>query len=288
MEKENSTFSEMLKILRANRRAFYGFLGLCVFALMATVGPLVIPLDMTVNHEARFQAPSFSHWLGTDHAGRDIAHQLVHGSPGVLIIAFTAAFFGTLFAIVIGFLAGLKGGWVDVILVRIIDVLLVLPRFPVLVILATLLPVKDSFTFGLVIALFNWPGLARSLRAQVMSLKGREFIEVTEIMGLSTGHIIFRELAPNMVSYISINFIDMARGAITASIGIMFLGLVPLDPTNWGMMLYLSTFTSGAIYVPHAIMYVLAPVFTIVLFQYCMVSFASGLNELFDPRLRRM
>ncbi len=254
---------------------------------MATVGPLIISLDMQVNHELRFQPPSLSHLLGTDHAGRDIARQIVHGSAGVLIIAFTAAFFGTFMAITIGFLAGLKGGWIDLVLVRFIDVLLVLPRFPILVILAALLPVKDSFTFGLVIALFNWPALARSLRAQVLTLKEREFVEVTKIMGLSTWHVIFKELAPNMVSYISINFIDMARNAITASIGIMFLGLVPLDPTNWGMMLYLSTFTSGAIYVPHALSAVISPVLTIVIFQYCMVSFASGLNEVFDPRLRR-
>ena len=278
----------MLKVLLSNRRSFYGFIGLCFFGLMASIGPWITPLDMTVDHENRFLPPSLSHPLGTDHAGRDIAQQIVHGSPGVLIIAFTAASFGLLFAVVIGFLAALKGGMVDLILVRLIDVLLVLPRFPVLVILATLLPVKDSFTFGLVISLFNWPSLARSLRAQVLSLKGIEFVEVTKIMGLGTGHVIFKELVPNMISYITINFIEMARGAITASIGIMFLGLVPLDPTNWGMMLYLSTFTSGAIYVPHAIMYVLSPVLTIVLFQYCMVSFASGLNEVFDPRLRRI
>lgn len=277
----------LFAMLRSNRRARRGFLGLTGFFLMATVGPLVVPLDMTPRFEERYQVPSFAHPLGTDYAGRDIFQEIVHGSTDVILISLSAAFAGTLLAVSIGFLAGLKGGWIDLVLVRAIDVLLILPRFPIMVILAALIPVTDSVSFGLVIALFSWPPLARSLRAQVLSLKQMEFIEVTRIMGLSTGHVIFRELAPNMISYISINFVDMARQALTASIGIMFLGLVPLEQTNWGMMLNLATTNAGSIFVPRGLMYVLAPLTTIVIFQYSMVAFASGLDELLDPRLRR-
>lgn len=273
------------RVLRHNRTAALGFAGLCVFVLMALVGPLVVPLDMTVRFELRFQAPSWAHWLGTDYAGRDILHQLVHGSRDVLLIAFSAAGLGTLVAVAVGLFAGLRGGHTERVIVLAIDVLLVLPRFPMLMILAALIPVRDPVSFGVVIALFNWPGLARSLRAEVLSLKEREFVEVARVMGLSSRHIVFNELAPNMASYISVNFIDMARGAITASIGIMFLGLVPLDVTNWGMMLNLATFNTGAIFIPAALAYVLAPLVAVVLFQYSMVAFASGLNELFDPRL---
>jgi peptide/nickel transport system permease protein len=278
---------DMYDILRSNRRAFWGFMGLSFFFLMALLGPLVVSLDMRIDYESRFLPPSLAHPFGTDYAGRDILGQLVHGSTDVFIIAFTAAASGTFLAVATGFLAGLEGGWVDLFLCRIIDVLLILPRFPIMVILAALLPVKDSFSFGLVIALFSWPGLARSLRSQILTLKKREFIEVAQIMGLSRWHIIFKEMAPNLTSYISINFIEMARSAITASIGIMFLGLVPLEVTNWGMMLNLATFNTGAIFVPHALAYLLAPLFAVVAFQYCMVAFASGLDQLFDPRLKR-
>jgi peptide/nickel transport system permease protein len=273
------------RVLRHNRRAALGFAGLVFFVLMALVGPLVVPLDQTVRFELRFHAPSWEHWLGTDHAGRDVLHQLVHGSRDVLLIAFSAAGLGTLTAVAVGLFAGLAGGHTERFIVLLIDVLLVLPRFPMLMILAALIPVRDPVSFGVVIALFNWPGLARSLRAEVLSLKEREFVEAARVMGLGSRHIVFNELAPNMASYISVNFIDMARGAITASIGIMFLGLVPLDVTNWGMMLNLATFNTGAIFIPSALAYVLAPLFAVVLFQYSMVAFASGLDEHFHPRL---
>jgi peptide/nickel transport system permease protein len=84
-----------------------------------------------------------------------------------------------------------------------------------------------------------------------------------------------------------INFIDLARNAITASVGIMLLGLVPLSVTNWGMMLNMAIFQTGAIYVPSALPYLLSPMGAIILFQYALICFASGIEEIFDPRLRR-
>ena len=89
-----------------------------------------------------------------------------------------------------------------------------------------------------------------------------------------------------MIPFISINFIHIAKNAIIASVGIMLLGIVPLSVTNWGMMINIATKQVGAIYVPHALPYLLSPIFFIVVFQFALINFASGVEELFDPRSR--
>lgn len=273
-------------IIRRNRRAFAGLLILLVFALMATVGPEVVPLDMTARYDQRFQLPSLAHPLGTDYAGRDTFAQIVHGSRDVLFVAFLAAIFTTLIAISIGMIAGLQGGVIDTTLMLLTNVILTVPNFPVMMIIAAVYRVKDPFSFGLLLSIWAWGGLARAVRSQILSLKEREFIEATRALGLSTFHIVFRELLPNIMPFVAINFFSIMRGAITSSMGLMLLGLVPFKATNWGMMLNMATYQYGAIYVPRAIFYVLSPMAAITLFQLGAVFFAHGLDEVLNPRLR--
>ncbi len=277
---------ESFKIIRRNKRAFFGFVMLCLFFLMAIFGPMLVPLDMTPDYMHRFLPPCKEHILGTDYAGRDIFAQIVHGSRDIMLIAFSTGFFGILLAISIGISAGLLGGRFDAIVMRIIDVFLTVPSFPVMAIFAALFRISDPITFGLILALWSWPALARSIRSQILTLKKKEFVEVARVMGMSTSHIMFKELMPNIMPYITINFINISKGAITASVGIMLLGLVPLKVENWGMMLNLAAFQSGAIYIPRAWSYLLSPMLAIILFQYSLINFASGVDELFDPRLR--
>jgi len=120
----------------------------------------------------------------------------------------------------------------------------------------------------------------------VLSLKEREFIEAARTLGLSTFHVVFRELLPNVLPYVAINFVDTMRGAIGASVALMFLGLVPFSATNWGMMLNFAVRQSGAIYLPYAMSYVLSPMVAIMLLELGGVFFAHGLDELLNPRLR--
>ena len=253
---------------------------------MAVAGPLIVTLERDADYLNRFQSPSITHWLGTDYAGRDTFTQIIHGSTDVMIIAFSTAIFGTILAILAGFLAGLLGGWVDRFTMMVIDVVLTVPSFPVMAIFAALFRISDPVSFGLILSLWTWPTLARSLRNQVIAIRKKEFVEVCFVMGLPLSHIILKELVPNMIPFISINFINIAKGAITASVGIMLLGLVPLEVTNWGMMLNLATTQTGAIYVPSALAYIISPIFFIVLFQFSLICFASGIEEVFDPRLR--
>lgn len=278
--------SVFLKVIGHNRSALFGTVMLVLFFLVAIIGPAVVPLDRTPDYLHRFLPPGWPHLLGTDYAGRDIAAQLVHGSRDIMIIAFSTGFFATLIALTVGITAGLLGGPIDAFITSVIDIVLTVPQFPIMAIFAALFRISTPIEFGLILAMWAWPSLARSIRSQILTIKLREFIEVCRIMAMGPVHIIFNELMPNVMPFITINFIGIAKDAITASVGIMMLGLVPLRVENWGMMLNMAAFQTGAIFIPHAWSYLLSPMLAIILFQYSLVHFASGVDELFDPRLR--
>jgi peptide/nickel transport system permease protein len=270
-----------------NLRTRVGAVMLALFLLIALIGPPLIPLERSPDYEARFAPISFHHPLGTDYAGRDVMAQLVHGSRDIFVIAFSTGAFAVLLAFLIGVGGALVGGMADGVLLGCTDVFLTVPSFPLMAILAALFQVGDPITFGFLLSLWSWPGLARSLRSQVLSLQHREFIEVCRLMRMGSWHILWREILPNLVPYITLNFILISRNAITASVGIMMLGLVPLKVENWGMMLNLAAFQSGAIFLPQGMTYLLAPLLAIIFFQYSLILVAGGVEELFDPRLRR-
>ena len=148
------------------------------------------------------------------------------------------------------------------------------------------LSIVVSETFALILSLWNWAGLCRAVRAQIISLKERDFIQICNVMGMKKSRIIVSELMPNIASYIAVNFIQIMRGAITGSVGIMMLGLAALDSTNWGTMLYL-IFQMGYLTNKAAIFYVMSPIICIVIFQFGIVMFANGVDEILNPRLRK-
>lgn len=281
-----NTLRNIFSVLRYNPRAATGFFLLCGFIFMAVFGPQLIPLDTQPDYLARFQWPSLQHWFGTDYAGRDTFAQVIHGSRDIMLIAFSAAFLTLLIALGVGVIAGLLGGVTDLVLMQVIDIFLTLPRFPIMAIFAGLFSIQDPLSFGLVLAAFYWPGLARGIRSQILTLREKAFVEVPQLMGMPMRHIMFAELMPNIMPYLAINFINVARDAIVASVGIMLLGIVPLSSSNWGMMLNLATTQTGAIYIPNAYPYLLVPIFMITLFQFALMAFSSGVEEWFDPRLR--
>ena len=279
---------EPAKVIWRNKQALAGTLILLFFLLMATIGPEVIPLDMTAHYAQRYQPPSAAHLLGTDYAGRDVLALIVHGSRDVLFVAFLAALFTTGIGITIGMVAGLRGGMVDTVLMIITNAVLTIPSFPVMLIIGSVLKLHNALTFGGLLSIWAWGGLARAVRSQVFSLKEREFIEAARVLGMNTFNIIFGEILPNIMPYVTINFMTSMRWAITASVGLMLLGLVPFSSTNWGMMMNMAMTQSGAIYLPQALSYVLSPMAAIVLFQLGAYFFANGLDEILDPRLRAM
>jgi len=262
-----------------------GFIILCIFLMAAVLGPMILE-QPKADYLNRLQPPSVEHLLGTDYSGRDTLIQLILGSRDVLLVAFWAGVISITFACSVGIVSGLLGGKVDSILMMISNVVITIPSFPVTMILSMLIQVDNELMFGLLLSLWSWAGLAKAIRSQVLTIKHKDFIEASRILGLRKTDIIVNDILPNIISYIAVNFISIMKEAIMASVGLMYLGLVPFQGNHWGMMIQLSLTTSGALMGSGTIAYFLAPVVGIILFQFGCYLFATGLDEALNPRLR--
>ncbi len=280
-----STLRSMWRMLTLNKVGFLGLLGVLLFVFMSFVGPYIVPLDTQTKVDKIYQPPSWEFWLGTDSEGRDIFSQIVHGGREVLMVAFLAGIMSTTIAVTLGALSALAGGWVDNAIMGLADIVLTIPHFPLLAVLAGLIKLENYVLLAFILAVLAWPSLARAIRAQVLSLRERDFVEAARALDLGTKHIIVREILPNMVSYIVINLIFAMTSAIYAQVGLVFLGLVPFSGKNWGVMLSLA-WTRGAIFYKNSIWYIMSPVAAIALFQLSLVSLTRLLEEIFNPRLR--
>lgn len=225
------------------------------------------------------------HLLGTDTQGRDIATHIVHGGRILILTAVIGGVISTLIALVVGSLSALLGGPLDSAMTALSNLILAVPRLPLLVVLAGLIRFDNTLFLGVMIGLLGWPPLMRAIRAQVLSLRERDFVEAARSLGLSTTHIMFREMLPNMISYVMINFIFAITFAMYEQIALLVLGLAPIDDYTWGVMLYFGR-SRGTLYNEDGASMALAPVLAIAFFQVCLVLFARALEEVFDPRLR--
>lgn len=262
-----------------------GLIILLFFLAMAIFGPMFLE-EPRADYINRLKGPSAEHWLGTDYSGKDTLVQLVLGSRNVLLVAFFAGMISITIACVVGVVSGLLGGAVDSVLMLITNVMVTIPSFPLTMVLSMVISVDNAFMFGLVLSIQAWAGLAKAIRAQVLIIKNRDFIEASRILGLNNFNIIVNDVIPNIISYIAVNFISMMKEAIMAAVGLMYLGLVPFQGNHWGTMIQLSLTASGALMGSGAIVYFLSPVVCIVLFQLGCYLFATGLDEALNPRLR--
>lgn len=273
-----------LKLLARNKTGFFGFIMIVLIVLLVFVGPLVIPPETQSHVDRIYQGPSPQHILGTDFQGRDNLVMLIHGGRDVVIVAFLAGVFTTLIAVAVGAFSAFLGGTVDGVLMSITDIWLTVPRFILLLVVASLVRLENVWQLSLFLALFGWPGLARQVRAQMLSLRKREYVEAAQLLDLGTTHIVFREMLPNMMSFITIALIAAMTSAIYSQTGLVFLGAVPFG-NNWGVMFSLA-YAKNAIYLPNASWSLLAPIGAIVLFQLSLVLLSRSLEEVFNPRLR--
>ncbi|MCB0075519.1 MAG: ABC transporter permease, partial [Caldilineaceae bacterium] len=198
---------------------------------------------------------------------------------------FVAALISTFIAVTFGTLAGFAGGRVDSFIMMITDIVLTIPQFPLLAVLAAFLTLDNLTFLGVLLGLLSWAALLRAVRSQVLSLKERDFIEASRALDMGTNHIIFRELVPNMMTYIVISFTLALTSAIYTQVGLVFLGLVPISTSNWGVMISLA-WTRGAIFFKDSIWYIMMPILAIVLLQLSVVTTTRSLELVFNPRLR--
>jgi peptide/nickel transport system permease protein len=281
------TFISILKSLLSNRQALVGMIILVVYILVAVFGPMLAdPKMLKSNIRNRLSPPTREHLLGTDNNGRDTLTQFVYGARNVLTVAFIAAVMTVLIATTVGMTAGLFGGWVDAVLMFITNIILTVPSMPIMMLLATVMSADNPITFGFVLSIWSWAGLARSIRAQIMSAKNRDYVEAARVLGMSPRHIIINEMLPGITSYITVNLIFSMRTAISASVSLMFLGLAKFSASHWGMMIQIAISSTGALFGSAALVYFLTPVVGIAIFGMGCFLFANGLDEALNPRLR--
>ncbi|BCU67069.1 peptide ABC transporter permease [Sulfolobales archaeon HS-7] len=283
---------DYLKLIWVNKKGRVGFLITIFFILLATVGPLVVPKPdvTTINPKMEFLPPQLNnpyYILGTGPIGDSILGDIVWGAPFILEVSFLAGLFTTLIGIAVGLTAGYLGGTIDTVLMSVNDIVMTMPSLILVLILATSIRSTNPFILAGILSISGWTGLARSIRSQMLLMKQMPYVEVSKVLGLGSGHIIFREVMPNLGSYIGIHFIFNVEGALYAAVGLYFLGVLPVNKFNWGILIN-NALASGAIYGTRAIWYLLFPSIAVVLFMTGLILFSYGIDEISNPRLRKV
>ncbi len=278
-------FRKTLRLLTRNTAGLIGLIGVLFIVVVSFIGPMVVPPADTAEVSNIYSGPTAEHPLGTDFQGRDNLTQLIYGGKDIIIIAVVAGVLTVLIAVVVGSVAAFMGGRVDGVLREVINVWLTIPQFPLLAILATLLRLSNVALLSVIIAVLSWPSLALQVRAQMLSLRKREYVEAATLLDLGTAHIILREMVPNIAPFLAISLIFAMTSAIYQQTGLVFLGLVPFSSANWGVTISLA-YAKGAHFQADSAWSLLAPVVAIVFFQLALVSLSRSLEEVFNPRLR--
>jgi peptide/nickel transport system permease protein len=222
-----------------NRKATVGLVIFVLFCVLAAVPQLFT--SVRDPNELAFvpsQTPSGAHWLGTTALGQDIFAQLVYGTRQSLVIALAAGFFATVLSVLVGVSAAYLGGIADDLLSMLINVFLVIPTFPLIIILATYAGKGTLLVVLIVLVVTGWSYGANQLRAQALSLRNREFLESARVRGERRSYIIVFEVLPTMTSLIVANFLGAALYSVLTAAGLQFLGLGDPNSISWGTMLY--------------------------------------------------
>ena len=274
-----------LSILLHNRKAVIGLTLVGGMVVIAFIAPLVSVSNPTdFNILATRQAPSWHHLFGTTDQGSDIFSQVMLGTRRSLILGASAAVLATTLATVFGILGAYSGGMVDEIVNFTINIFLVIPTIPLLVVLSAYIHGRGMSTMVLVLGLTLWAFEARILRGQALTLRNRDFVHAAKVAGESTTRIVFGEIVPNMVSRIAAAFVLVFYIALLVDAGLEFLGLGDTTHVSWGMTLYWAQ-TNSAVLQGEWWAFVFPGVF-LVLTVLGLVFLLAGIDEVSNPRLR--
>ena len=239
-------FREVLwQKLRRNRMAMAGALIVFGMFVLATIAPLVSNDPGAIDIAMRLQSPSWGHPLGTDDLGRDVLVRILYGARISLLVGFVAVGIATFIGILLGAMAGYYGRWIDVVIMRFVDIMLCFPSFfLILAVIAFLEP--SIWNIMIIIGLTGWMGVARLVRAEFLSLRERDFVLAARALGARDARIIFRHILPNALSPVLVSATLGVAGAILTESALSFLGIGVQPPTpSWGNMLIAGKQTLG-------------------------------------------
>ena len=278
---QSSILSRWFSGIISNQKALTGSVIILLFILAAIFGPFLLqsPTDFL---STPLSPPSSNNIFGTNGQGQDVFAQTIFGSRQTLLVGFSAGFLVVVIGALIGGIAGFYGGRVDDILSLLINIFLVMPGLPLMVILASWLPPSPG-TLLSVLVLTGWAWNARVIRSQMMTFRNRDFVSAAIVSGEANIRIIVVEIMPRMLSLLASSFIGASIYAIGAQVGLEFLGLGDISTVTWGTNLYwasndLALLTeSWWTFVPTGLS------IAIVSFALTLINF--GIDEVSNPRL---
>ena len=238
-----------------------------------------------------YASPSREHWLGTDRNGMDMMTRLMYGGRVSLVIGFIVEIISTVLGVILGGLSGYFGKWVDMLIMRIVDVFYCIPSMPIIIILGAAMdntgvdPQIRMIYLMLILGFLGWPGMARLVRGQILSLREQEFMTATEACGISVSRRIFRHLVPNVIPQLIVSCTMGLGGTIITEATLSFLGLgVKFPFASWGNIIndVNNTFVLQNywfIWIPAGVLLLL----TVLAFNLV----GDGLRDAFDPKMKR-
>jgi peptide/nickel transport system permease protein len=280
-------YKDLGSFLRRNPKLIVGLILLGSLIAVGFLGPYVIDTSQAAPMSVMpDQAPNREVIFGSDSQGRALLSLLVEGIPLTLQVGFLAGGIGLLIGTILGFISGYAGGVVDLIIRSAADIMLTVPGLLVLIVIASSI---DGFVeieiIALVVAALAWMWPTRTIRAQVLSLRSRPYVEMAKLNGMNTFQIIWRELVPNLLPFLAASFVGAVGSAVLATIGIEALGLGPQDEPTLGMTIYWSIYYSALL---RGLWWWWAvPVGAIVILFVSLFLIASALDEIANPRLRK-
>lgn len=275
------------RIAWSDWRVRVGSIITALYLLMGTVGVLLVP-QPTIGQGPRYVGvfQSMAYPLGTDNLGRGILAQVVHATPWMLKMIAAGAVFSIVVATAVGTISGYKGGRVDRVLMTLTDMAMTIPGLPLVIVLAVLLQPSSPIVIGIVLTINAWAGLARSIRAQVLTIREESYIEASRAIGVPTHTIVREDILPNLMPYVVVNFVQAARGVIFSSVGLYFLGILPTSKPNWGVMMSRAYSTAGSLYTWDTAYWLIIPMIVVIVLVFGLILFAQGTDRLFNPRVR--
>lgn len=277
-------------LFRRNRMGMLGLgilLGFAFLALLAPLPPLIdemyhplVGVDPEISYSV---PPSLRHPMGTDFMGRDLLSQFLSGAQVAFTVGITAAVMSVLIGTAIGLISGYYGRAVDTLLMRLADIVLVLPGLPFIIVIAAAVGKLSIWIIVFLIAVLGWPGIARVIRAQTLSLRERPFVEAARVAGASNMRIIFHHIAPNVLPFTFLYAALGVSGAILTEAALSFLGLGDPGVVSWGMMLQWAFTTGHTFRAPY---WILPPGLGISLLSLSFYLIGRAMDEIINPRLR--
>jgi peptide/nickel transport system permease protein len=283
------------EIIWSDWRARIGFLIVGVYVLVGVISvlsrssffPTIIAETFVIDGGAYVQPFETSEFpLGTDSQGRDILARMVHSTPTILIMMASGGVATITVGTLVGAVAGYRGGWIDTVLSSITDVFINIPGYPLVMVLALLLPISGNpIIIGLLLSVTAWGGLSRKMRSQVLTLREESFVEASRATGQPSHKIVLKDILPHLMPYAMINLASTSRKVIFEAAGLYFLGILPYGDPNWGVMLN-RAYESGAFYRPEAFHWFAFPALAIILIGTGLILLSQSLDRVFNPRVR--